>query len=68
LAQRFDYPDALLGDADRTVVALSLVLGVLASAVQLLGLIRWPFLVCSCCPPSSSSGASSLPDGSLLAS
>ena len=34
-----------LGDADRTVVALSVVLGVLASAVQFLGLIRWPFLV-----------------------
>jgi hypothetical protein len=34
-----------LGDADETVVALSLVLGVLASVVQFLGLIRWPFLV-----------------------
>jgi len=34
-----------LGDADRTVVALSVVFGVLASLVQFLGLIRWPFLV-----------------------
>lgn len=34
-----------LGDADGTVVALSVVLGVLASVVQFLGLIRWPFLV-----------------------
>ena len=34
-----------LGDADPTLVALSLVLGVLASVVQFLGLIRWPFLV-----------------------
>src|SRR3954447_7697044 len=34
-----------LGDADATVVALSVVVGVLASAVQFLGLIRWPFLV-----------------------
>ena len=34
-----------LGDADPTVVALSLVVGVLASVVQFLGLIRWPFLV-----------------------
>ena len=34
-----------LGDADRTVVTLSLVIGVLASVVQFLGLIRWPFLV-----------------------
>lgn len=34
-----------LGDADRTVVALSIVVGVLASLVQFLGLIRWPFLV-----------------------
>ncbi|MDP9228621.1 MAG: DUF4386 domain-containing protein [Actinomycetota bacterium] len=34
-----------LGDADRTVVALSVVVGVLASVVQFLGLIRWPFLV-----------------------
>lgn len=34
-----------LGDADATVVALSVVVGVLASVVQFLGLIRWPFLV-----------------------
>lgn len=34
-----------LGDADPTVVALSLVVGILASVVQFLGLIRWPFLV-----------------------
>ena len=32
-------------DADRTVVVLGAVVGVLASAVQFLGLIRWPFLV-----------------------
>ena len=32
-------------DADRTVVILGLVFGVLASVVQFLGLIRWPFLV-----------------------
>src|SRR4051812_44484117 len=34
-----------LGDADGTVVALSVVVGVLAALVQFLGLIRWPFLV-----------------------
>jgi len=34
-----------LGDADSTVVALSVVVGVLAALVQFLGLIRWPFLV-----------------------
>ncbi len=34
-----------LADADGTVVALSLTFGLLASAVQFLGLIRWPFLV-----------------------
>ena len=32
-------------DADPTVVVLGLVFGVLASVVQFLGLIRWPFLV-----------------------
>ena len=32
-------------DADRTVVVLGGVVGVLASVVQFLGLIRWPFLV-----------------------
>jgi hypothetical protein len=32
-------------DADRTVVVLGAVIGVLASVVQFLGLIRWPFLV-----------------------
>jgi hypothetical protein len=32
-------------DADRTVVVLGAVFGVLASLVQFLGLIRWPFLV-----------------------
>ena len=32
-------------DADSTVVVLGLVFGVLASVVQFLGLIRWPFLV-----------------------
>jgi hypothetical protein len=34
-----------LDDADPTVVILGLVLGVLASVVQFLGLVRWPFLV-----------------------
>jgi hypothetical protein len=34
-----------LPDADGTVVALSVVVGVLAALVQFLGLIRWPFLV-----------------------
>jgi Domain of unknown function (DUF4386) len=33
-----------LADADGTLVALSLGVGVLASVVQFLGLIRWPFL------------------------
>jgi hypothetical protein len=32
-------------DADRTVVVLGAVVGILASLVQFLGLIRWPFLV-----------------------
>ena len=32
-------------DAERAVVVLGVVFGVLASAVQFLGLIRWPFLV-----------------------
>jgi hypothetical protein len=32
-------------DADRSVVVLGAVLGILASVVQFLGLIRWPFLV-----------------------
>ena len=34
-----------LEEADRAVVVLGAVVGVLASAVQFLGLIRWPFLV-----------------------
>jgi Domain of unknown function (DUF4386) len=34
-----------IDDANRTVVVLGAVVGVLASAVQFLGLIRWPFLV-----------------------
>src|SRR3954453_22571067 len=34
-----------LGDADSTVVALSVVIGVLAALVQFVGLVRWPFLV-----------------------
>src|SRR3954471_17651537 len=34
-----------LADADRGVVALGAVFGVLASLVQFLGLIRWTFLV-----------------------
>lgn len=32
-------------DADHTVIVLGAVIGVLASLVQFLGLIRWPFLV-----------------------
>jgi hypothetical protein len=34
-----------VADADRAVVTLGAVFGVLASLVQFLGLIRWPFLV-----------------------
>jgi hypothetical protein len=34
-----------VADADRAVVVLGAVFGVLASLVQFLGLIRWPFLV-----------------------
>lgn len=34
-----------LGDADPTIVSMSILFGVLASIVQFLGLIRWPFLV-----------------------
>jgi Domain of unknown function (DUF4386) len=34
-----------VGDADPTIVSLSILFGVLASIVQFLGLIRWPFLV-----------------------
>jgi hypothetical protein len=34
-----------LADADGTLLAVATVVGVLASLVQLLGLIRWPFLV-----------------------
>ena len=34
-----------LGDADATLLALATATGVLAALVQLLGLIRWPFLV-----------------------
>jgi hypothetical protein len=34
-----------IGDADPTIVSLSILFGVLASIVQFLGLIRWPFLV-----------------------
>jgi hypothetical protein len=36
---------AKLNGADTTLVVLSIVIGVLASLVQFLGLIRWPFLV-----------------------
>jgi Domain of unknown function (DUF4386) len=36
---------AALGDADGAVLAVATTVGVLASAVQFLGLIRWPFLV-----------------------
>jgi hypothetical protein len=34
-----------IGDADSTLLAVATVTGVLAALVQLLGLIRWPFLV-----------------------
>jgi hypothetical protein len=34
-----------IGDADPTLLALATTTGVLAAAVQFLGLIRWPFLV-----------------------
>ena len=34
-----------VGDADGTLLAVATVTGVLAALVQLLGLIRWPFLV-----------------------
>ena len=34
-----------LGGADPTILSLSVLFGVLASIVQFLGLIRWPFLV-----------------------
>jgi len=37
-------PDALLG-ADPTLLGLGIVVGVLAAIVQVLGLIRWPFVV-----------------------
>jgi hypothetical protein len=34
-----------IGDADGALVAVATTIGVLAAAVQFLGLIRWPFLV-----------------------
>jgi Domain of unknown function (DUF4386) len=34
-----------LGDANGTIVSMSILFGVLAAVVQFLGLIRWPFLV-----------------------
>jgi hypothetical protein len=34
-----------ISDADRTLLAVATTVGVLASAVQFLGLVRWPFLV-----------------------
>jgi hypothetical protein len=34
-----------LGDANGAVLAVATTIGVLAAAVQFLGLIRWPFLV-----------------------
>src|SRR5215218_6454284 len=34
-----------IGDADPTLLALTTVTGVLAALVQVLGLVRWPFLV-----------------------
>src|SRR3954452_7001870 len=36
---------AAISDADGTLLATAITIGVLASAVQFLGLIRWPFLV-----------------------
>jgi hypothetical protein len=36
---------AALPDADPTLLSVATTLGVLAAAVQFLGLIRWPFLV-----------------------
>ena len=36
---------AALPEADRTLLSVATTLGVLAAAVQFLGLIRWPFLV-----------------------
>jgi hypothetical protein len=47
-----------LDDADRTVVVFGAVFGVLASLVQFLGLIRWPFLV----PYLAAAAAESPPD------
>ena len=34
-----------ISDADATLVSVAMTVGVLAAAVQFLGLIRWPFLV-----------------------
>ena len=34
-----------IGDADPTLLAVATPIGVLAAAVQFLGLVRWPFLV-----------------------
>jgi hypothetical protein len=34
-----------VGDADPTLLAVATTVGVLAAAVQLIGLVRWPFLV-----------------------
>jgi hypothetical protein len=34
-----------IGDADQTLLAVATPVGVLAAAVQFLGLVRWPFLV-----------------------
>ena len=34
-----------IGDADATLLAVTTTVGVLAAAVQFLGLVRWPFLV-----------------------
>lgn len=47
-----------VADASRTVVLLAAVVGVLASLVQFLGLIRWPFLV----PYLARTAASAPPD------
>ena len=47
-----------IGDADGTLLAVATVTGVLAALVQLLGLIRWPFLVPYLARVASEPGAS----------
>ena len=62
-----------VADAGRTVVLLGTVVGVLASVVQFLGLIRWPFLVpylartaASTPPPTSKASIHTVPGPSLV--